>query len=348
MEFSFLSVTDIRWPQIINDLPYDIYHLPEYLKFSAKHEGGEPVAFYAKENNTILFIPMLLRVLPQKLKAPPEWKDAVSPYGYASPLCNSKNNSELYSLLNVFRNSCQNNNIITYFGRFHPLFEAPFEIYEKYGTVINQGQTIYIDLTKTTDIITQQTRKSIRYDIRKLEKDGYRTVTDEWDYYNEFVQIYNETMRRQNADQFYYFSNKYFQDIKDYFYDNLHLCTVLAPNGDISCGALFFECRGILQYHLSGTKESYLKLAPTKLMLHDVKSWAIKSGLKSFHLGGGVGGKNDSLFQFKSGFSESRSDFCTFRMVIDEKKYFFLCGKDASANSTGFFPDYRSLSNNRS
>ena len=48
---------------------------------------------------------------------------------------------------------------------------------------------------------------------------------------------------------------------------------------------------------------------PTKLMLHFVRTWAKDRGLRRLRLGGGVGGKEDSLYRFKAGFSTDRHAF---------------------------------------
>ena len=61
--------------------------------------------------------------------------------------------------------------------------------------------------------------------------------------------------------------------------------------------------------------------------------------LNVLHLGGGVGGAQDSLMHFKAGFSDRRHLFKTWRVVLDEQQYTELSGKEPE--STGFFPAYR-------
>ena len=62
-----------------------------------------------------------------------------------------------------------------------------------------------------------------------------------------------------------------------------------------------------------------------------------------FHLGGGRGGEQDSLFQFKKGFSSATAPYRTLRMVSEPQIYQRACaaagvsGEDLS----GFFPAYR-------
>jgi len=117
--------------------------------------------------------------------------------------------------------------------------------------------------------------------------------------------------------------------------------------GEVASGGLFVETGDIVQYHLSGTNEAFLRERPTKLMLHFVRGWAKERGARVLHLGGGVGAARDSLFAFKAGFSSVRHAFHTLRMVVDERAYRQLA--DASRGETatdpsdlqGFFPAYR-------
>jgi hypothetical protein len=96
---------------------------------------------------------------------------------------------------------------------------------------------------------------------------------------------------------------------------------------------------GIVQYHLSGNDEQALKLSPMKTLINHARQWATQRGAEVLHLGGGVGGAQDSLMLFKAGFSDRRHLFKTWRVVLDEQRYTELSGKELG--STGFFPAYR-------
>jgi lipid II:glycine glycyltransferase (peptidoglycan interpeptide bridge formation enzyme) len=104
------------------------------------------------------------------------------------------------------------------------------------------------------------------------------------------------------------------------------------------------EAEGIVEYHLSGTAGNYRQLAPTKFMLEVAIQWAKARGNRVLHLGGGVGSRNDALFQFKAGFSGLRSWFETWRVICDDARYGKLT-EDAGvsgASVDGFFPAYAS------
>src|SRR5205085_7449937 len=88
------------------------------------------------------------------------------------------------------------------------------------------------------------------------------------------------------------------------------------------CGALVLECQGIIQYHLSGTVEDRLKIAPMKLVIESVRQWACQRGARLLHLGGGrTSDPQDSLLHFKKGFSNDLHTFRTWRWVLFPEVY---------------------------
>ena len=105
------------------------------------------------------------------------------------------------------------------------------------------------------------------------------------------------------------------------------------------CGNLFGESSGIVQYQLSGTEGQALQLSPLKILIDYARRWATRRGATVLHLGGGVGGAQDSLMHFKSGFSDRRHLFKTWHVVLDEQRYAELSG--GALRSTDFFPAYR-------
>ena len=141
-----------------------------------------------------------------------------------------------------------------------------------------------------------------------------------WSCFDEFFAIYTDTMRRVGADDYYFFDRQYFHDLKAALDGALHL-SVGRVNGSIACAGLFTEVCGIVQFHLSGLRSEYSEHEPVKLMVDFVRHWAKQRGNRALHLGGGVGGQKDSLFQFKSGFSKLRGDFHTWRAVVDPDAY---------------------------
>lgn len=349
MRAEFLLPEDPRWQRFLDAVPHDTYHLPGYLSFCAGQEGGEAVAFLAEDGDVSLLAPMLLRGLPESLNPKGLWRDASAPYGYACPLmAGGFSPAQLGGFLGAFRILGERQGIVSAFFRFHPLLPLPREPFKDYGTLVDHGETVYLDLALTLDELDANTRAGHKVDIVRLQREGYTVVVDAWDRLDDFVRIYQETMARHGASSFYFFPPDYYQALRAALGARLHLALVLAPGGaTVACAGLFMEEDGTVEYHLSGTDAAFLKAAPSKLLIHQVRNWAKARGNRWFHLGGGVGAQADSLFDFKRGFSRLRSTFSSFRMIVDPEAYAELSSWGHGATDRKllerrkYFPGYR-------
>jgi lipid II:glycine glycyltransferase (peptidoglycan interpeptide bridge formation enzyme) len=344
----FITPDDTRWLSSHERVAHDVYQTPEYLEVSSIYEGGSPMAFWAEDKNCTLLVPLLLKELPATLHAPVSWRDAVSPYGYPSLLISPETSmSELILLLDEFISAARELAIVSVFIRLHPLFEVPHVALEKYGRLVRHGQTVYIDLSRPLDELRKKTRSNHRRGIKKLQQQGFQVAIDDWQLLHEFANIYRSTMQRVEAEEFYFFDDDYFNMLKRKLSGHLHLCTILSPQGNLSAGCLFTTCGEIIQYHLGGTSREFLKEAPSKLMFDAIRTWGKNAGYRFFHLGGGLGAGEDSLFHFKAGFSDNRKDFYTYRIIADQNKYQDCVSRWREAHEPGgnshddFFPEYR-------
>jgi lipid II:glycine glycyltransferase (peptidoglycan interpeptide bridge formation enzyme) len=342
----FISPADIKWSKILHKMPHDFYHLPEYISFAAKHEGGEPVAFVAEDAESAILMPLLIRKIPNYFGISAELYDAITPYGYPSPLLLPPDNPSVFDLFwAAFQKIAKSKNLVSAFFRLHPLMKLPMPSLSRKGLLVNHGKTVTIDLRLSGEELRRQTRENHRRNIRKLHCEGFEAKIDDWRYWNSFIMVYRETMHRLEAKSFYLFSDEYFFDLRSALGKKLHLCAVLAPNGELASACIFTTVNGIVEYHLGGTSSKYISDAPSKLMFESIKCWAKDQGEKFFHLGGGFEGKNDSLFNFKAGFSTMRTEFHTWRVVLNEARYLELEQASKShqipKTADGYFPSYR-------
>jgi len=343
----FITVHDPRWSQVLECCAHDVYHLPAYVEFAAWHEEGIPTAFYAEQEGARFLAPLLLRDVPAELDAPPGWQDATTPYGYPGPiLCPPDDGAALSRFLEAFTRRCEERNIVTAFFRLHPLLEMPLDVLQRHGILVSHGQTVAVDLSPDLEAIRAQFRQNHRRDIRKLIETGFWVARDRWEYYDDFILLYRETMERLGAAEFYFFTDSYFSRLRAALGSHLHLFTVLSREGAVASAALFTSINHIVQYHLGATDEHFLANAPSKLLFDDAIHWAKDEGYRTLHLGGGVGAKEDSLFRFKAGFSALRCTFNTYRMVISEQKYAVLNRRwherhPSAEDTPDFFPEYR-------
>lgn len=344
----FISPTDNRWDHVLSCCPHDVYHLPEYVRLSANYEQADPVAFYAECNGVTLMIPFLMKKIPEAFTGIDMLWDLKSPYGYPSPLLiGEPGSSELNEILEAFLGLGEEMGLVSAFVRFHPLYSAELAVFSGVGNVVHEGDCVIVELSHPEEKLSRQLRKNHKDNIRQLKQYGYVATIDEWEYFDSFLSIYHDTMDRLNAENFYKFSVEYFYELKNCLRDNIHLCTVLSPKNEVAAAGIF-TCSGqIGHFLLSGTCRNFLDLSPSKLMYFEVQKWLKHNQCHCLNIGGGLGGKKDSLMHFKLGFSKSVMPYYTLRIIINDNIYNSLCEKVMVCNehycvSSTKFPDYSS------
>lgn len=343
----FIDHHDARWKEFLKRTKHDFYDLPEYAEVAAAEEDAMPMAFYGESQSATCLIPLLIRQIPAVLNAPLDWYDCVSPYGYPGIVL-SPSQEQLPAFLDAFCCVARERGIVTAFIRLHPLFPLGQDPLEKCGRLILHGPTVHMNLADSKERIWEQISTNHQRDIKKLTRLGFHTTFDDWSRFHEFIALYHATMRRVGAKERYFFSLEYFNNLRDKLGHRLHLVCVLTSANDLAAAGLMTITDGIAQHHLLATAERYLRRSPSKLVTDFMWRWAHERSCYAFHLGGGVGGNEDSLFQFKAGFSPLRSQFSSYRIIVDELKNATLNQaatrhRGCSLESPCFFPEYRHL-----
>lgn len=343
MRAELLQVGDPRWGGFLDACRHDFYHLPEYVELCARHEGGTPAAFWAERGDAAMLVPMVLRALPAELAPEPGWLDSAAPYGYPCPLVRGgPDPATVAAMLEAFREVGAAAGIVTAFLRLHPLLPLPEAPLRACGALVEHGETVYLDLGLPREELDRQTRVNHLADVRRLEREGFRTQLDRWERMDDFIGIYEQTMRYRGADPFYLFGRGYYDELRRSLGGRLHLCVVQGPGGEAAAAGLFTCTGNLVEFHLSGTSEAFRRAGPAKMMLIHMRDWAKGRGARYLHLGGGVGCREDSLAFFKQGFSKLRSRFQTFRMVLRPAAYEGLVlARGGPGPADGFFPAYR-------
>ena len=330
---------------------HDFYHLPEYHSLAEEFGEGKAFLFHHVEGDYSIALPLLLRSLAGLPGAEAGWHDVTSVYGYAGPISSHQQIPEtvVCNFQQSLRQHMHDMGVVTLFSRLHPLFSQE-SILAGMGECQALSRTVSIDLTLPSEMQRAEYRKSHKEGINKLRRKGLTFVHDRNGLYLEsFVEIYHETMRRVEAAPGYFFPLAYFRRLFDTLGERVHLFVCLQEE-EVVCGGIFIQCGAILQYHLGGTRNAALKLAPMKLLLDDIRLWANGTDLEFYHLGGGATIQpNDSLLHFKLGFSGRTHKFSVWRWVLLEDAYRRLCKEKSSWNqrngldptSSGFFPEYR-------
>lgn len=326
---------------------HDFHHLPEYARFLSAQEGGRAAAFLVRDSRGSLLAPVLVKPLPRALGAPSAWRDAVSPYGYGSPLLSrGLDGSTASGYLDAVARIGRRQGLVSTLFRLHPLLPLPPEALVRHGRVVVHGDTVVVRLDDSVEALRAEMRRNHRQQIEQLVDAGFTASIGDWTPFPEFGPLYRATMERVGAAEIYRFSDAYFQGLRGALGGRLQLGSVRAPSGDVAAMALFTETSRIVQCHLACSAERFARWAPSKLMIDRAAVWAKVRGNAVLHLGGGVGGAADALFRFKAGFSRARAPFATFGMVFDEARYRSLVSRARGVPgltdaNIGFFPEYR-------
>jgi len=328
-----------EWAEVLAATRHDVYHLPGYVSTSAPADGGRAVALFVEESaDRRLLIPLVLRAASDDLT------DATSPYGYPGPLVTGE--PSIAFVGEAMKHGIarlREAGVVSLFIRLHPLITV--DGLERVGAVVPHGEGVIIDLSLSEEELWRQTRANHRRDINRSTRSGHTFAFETSDgSYATFKRLYLETMQRLSASDYYMFDDAYFESLRTSLGDHLHLAIVRIDD-EIAAAALFTSVCGIVQLHLAGWDDGLARQSPTKLLYHQVRSWARQRGDRWMNLGGGLGSEEDSLLHFKLGFSPLTRTFRSLRVIVDTREYQRLVAEsDPTPDPTmaqDYFPAYR-------
>ncbi|MCA0987044.1 lipid II:glycine glycyltransferase FemX [Guptibacillus algicola] len=353
MGFTVLNLNDKKvWHDYLNQLDHkDVYFTPEYCEIHEKNGDGIAQLFLYEEGEDFVYYPYLVRnlnklsYLKKVTQKYGDLYDITTPYGYGGPISNVKNKERLCELLSrftlVFKDYCRATNIISEFIRFHPLYQNHELIPGIEKTHIRE--TIFVDLTRDYDEIWANYDTKNRNRIRKSKSYDFRIKHGNRNELQEFQRLYNATMEKTGAKNYYHFSSSYFQNTMDLLKSHVELIEVLTEEGKVVMSVLFIWGDDYIHYHLLGSDEDYLRFATNNFIVDYAVKWAKKKGFKAMHLGGGYEGNHDSLYKFKKRFNRNGAlPFYIGKQVHNQTIYRELASTVPNGLQ-GFFPVYRHL-----
>ena len=301
---------------------WDIYYLYEYARTFMLHGDGEPLLIeYQDAVSHFCYVAMKRDISEDprfSMLSSGTCYDLETPYGYGGPLSDGPVPEESQkNFASELKEYCVVEGIVEQFVRFHPLLgnheTVPLAFELRY-----LHDTIFID-TSTPEVIMANMDCKNRNMVRKAVKNGVTIERKPIEAYEEFLRMYEETMKKDQASQYYFFKRDYFAEqssLKD------HACIFYAKKEGLPiAGAIFYFNDRFLHYHLAGTHTEYRKYAPSNLMLYEAACWANEKGIGMFHLGGGMS-QDDNLFGFKKQFNKNgRLPFWVGRTIFDPAAY---------------------------
>jgi hypothetical protein len=180
--------------------------------------------------------------------------------------------------------------------------------------------TLKADYKKNYKLLLSKSLYSIQYDnfldyytfIHKSARNKYKkalTLGFIFDYIpcsnsnlmNNFIKLYEFTMNKLNAKEYYYFSKKYFEELFKLKYTKL---AIVNYKQNIIGISILFEYKNYIHYHLSCNDKSFNCITDF-MLLSIIKKMGPK---KQFFLGCGLK-KDDNLDKFKKKFSNTQHEY---------------------------------------
>jgi hypothetical protein len=291
-------------------------------------------------------VPLIMRTLADGTK------DAISPYGYsgvyAAP---SLSPVQIQQAWSATVGSLRDLGIISVLLRHSPLVPQAADL-PGLRPIVSGHPTIVLESTDT-DTAWMGLDKSCRKKVRKALKVGYTGEVREAAGRDllpggDFRNLYDQTMERLDAAALYTFSDDYYKALLGGLGSNLLMAQVRDPDGVVVSCLLLMRHEERLHSHLSCSRPHDARMGTNNLLKWTAAEFAIDQGLRQFHIGGGLDGR-DSLFGFKHSFGGRELEYAVSGLVVDHQLYEGQVKRRAAELDTtsdalmasGFFPAYR-------
>ncbi len=300
-----------EWSRYLSNLPIDqqdIYFTSEYYELYEKNGDGTAQCFVFEKEGEIALYPFLLNSVNELgYCLDVEYYDIQGAYGYNGVVSSSIDLDFRINFYQCFREYCSKKRIIAEFIRYNPLLKnQDFCVTDK---PIYALDNVLIDIRPELDEIWMKSfDNGVRKSINKGRKNNLefgsfpgREMTDEL--LAEFIKVYYSTMDRNGADEFYYFSESYFQNILSLLPDN-SLFSFIHYQGKIISAELNYFGNHYAYGFVGGTLADYFKVAPNSFLRFELIKQLKALNVCYYSIGGGIT-KDDSKYKFKKSFSKN-------------------------------------------
>jgi len=340
---NYRDVLDEEWNM-------NVYYSIEHLKYFTETNQSVKYFTFNKNNKSIIVLPLIFRKI--EIKDENEsYYDVVSPYGYSGPLLKQEVSKddiiEFWKQVDLWY---KENNVISEFIRFsldnnHTQYSGKL-----IPSLSNIRGNLLIDFEDQWELFLPKVRNNYRRATQNsLKFKLFDKAEINKDIITVFYEIYTDTMKRNKASQFYFFSIDYFENL------------ILGNPNVFSIAISYFEDKpvsveliinylGTIYAFLGGTNSEYFSIRPNDFLRVEIIKWAINMNKKYYILGGGMK-DGDGLHKYKKSLFPKDKEviFYTGRKVINQELYDKLC--ETSCNTyksihkndldNYFFPYYR-------
>ncbi len=319
--FKVLNLSNcLEWINIINEFPLElksIYLTPQFFRLFNKINGGEVVCLlYTESSNKAIYPFYKSKIDTKYYDLNDEYYDIEGPYGYNGPIANTLDKIFLKKFSELVVEYFCKSNIVCEFIRFNPILEnfkyalwmEPEFVFKNISIYLNQN---YEEIwSKSYD---KGTRKAIRKAQRSnLLFEFYFGKEVNESHIFDFRYIYESTLKRNNARDYYFFENSFYFNLFKIFPKSSLLLFVKYEHCPISTEIILFD-KYIAYSYLGGTLKDYYSLCPNSFLRDETVKLLKSMGIHYNNLGGG----SESIINYKRNFSLN----CNQKFYIGKKIY---------------------------
>ncbi len=330
---ALVEVAPEEWDALLADLGVvDVYFRRAYLESARLLGQGSPVFLHLPASGVVF--PALVR------EAADAYVDVGTPMGYGGPVASGEEPAGA-AFFEAYERWCAERRVVATFARFHPVL-ANQALAEGRWHVETIGHSIGWRVEgKDPDEVFAGLDAHHRRVVRKARQAGVEVVAGIGaDELGGFVDLYRQTMRRREASAFYYFPDEYWRHLAKDLGDAL-LRFDAYEDGELAASILCLAAPPLLHYHLGASSERGQSLGANHVLFCDTGAWAAAQGFSLFHLGGGVGGFEDSLYEFKRRFDPEGLLPATLGKAVHDADAYRRLANAAEIDYAGYFPAYR-------
>ncbi len=320
---------------------------PAYCELFARTQDTALCCVMRQDKGTVIF-PAILRPLAGEpwVTADHEWFDLTTPYGYGGAFALGKPDPELF--WRAFRQWTHRAKLVSAFVRLS-LFPSQLIPFDGTVSVISTNVVRRLDLP--LDGIWRSYEHKVRKNVNKAVRHGLELVADfTGSSLDEFLVVYNSTMERRGAADFYYFNEGFFRMLISGLPGQFGFFHALKDGKTVSTELVLISQHRIYSF-LGGTLAEAFDLRANDFLKHSIVTWGVEHGKKEYVLGGGYKAR-DGIFRYKLSFApDGEVDFRAGTEVYDQDVYAAMISMrsrwEASRNmrdwvpEPGFFPQYR-------
>ena len=258
----------VEWTDYIERTKHDFFHRAEYHRFTEAYQDGRGwLCVYGTWDKFIAWPIMIEPIESAEISPARALQDISSVYGYAGPVaCGCENDREFLSAAwKEVTNLWRSQDIVSVFARFHPLIGnhrlLPYLRDDRTHLgfehdLFAEGATVAIDLRRPPEDIWQSYDRRLRQALRRLSTAEMTATHDpDWQHLDDFVRLYHATMKRNNANPFYFFSTDYFRKLRQDLGSQGSLL-VTKYGGTIASIALLIEYGSVVNVHFLASDDA--------------------------------------------------------------------------------------------